>query len=337
MGCPRRAPAAPRASQPLPAAHGTPPQGPRLPPARQPPPAAQAAPAGPRLPPVPGRPQGRNAFARTGYAARLCPASQGRGPGPLHLQKKLDIQPHLCYNIPCTVLDSLAQLAEHLTFNQGVRGSNPRWVTKRDPQGRMALGGFFCRFIPGRPGPCPWPWGLFFIIILQLGLQGQAAVAMGPTKGIPAQAHNGTCAAATQHGASTPGGAAAWGGPRPFPLWGNAVGAALPPASRREAPGPHGWAVGWGGLPGGAALAVSLGGPPIPGGGAGAGGRRLAQGPPGCLAASNTMAAALMAPTGRPGPGQGPLKAAALASGAQQLFGCRGACEACRQGQPGPQ
>ena len=25
--------------------------------------------------------------------------------------------------------DSLAQLAEHLTFNQGVRGSNPRWVT----------------------------------------------------------------------------------------------------------------------------------------------------------------------------------------------------------------
>ena len=26
--------------------------------------------------------------------------------------------------------DSLAQLAEHLTFNQGVRGSNPRWITK---------------------------------------------------------------------------------------------------------------------------------------------------------------------------------------------------------------
>ena len=25
--------------------------------------------------------------------------------------------------------DSLAQLAEHLTFNQGVRGSNPRWIT----------------------------------------------------------------------------------------------------------------------------------------------------------------------------------------------------------------
>ena len=26
--------------------------------------------------------------------------------------------------------DSLAQLAEHLTFNQGVRSSNLRWVTK---------------------------------------------------------------------------------------------------------------------------------------------------------------------------------------------------------------
>ena len=32
---------------------------------------------------------------------------------------------------PChpSQLDPLAQLAEHLTFNQGVRGSNPRWVT----------------------------------------------------------------------------------------------------------------------------------------------------------------------------------------------------------------
>ncbi len=26
--------------------------------------------------------------------------------------------------------DSLAQLAEHLTFNQGVPGSNPGWITK---------------------------------------------------------------------------------------------------------------------------------------------------------------------------------------------------------------
>ena len=28
--------------------------------------------------------------------------------------------------------DSLAQLAEHLTFNQGVRGSNPRWITRKN-------------------------------------------------------------------------------------------------------------------------------------------------------------------------------------------------------------
>ena len=27
--------------------------------------------------------------------------------------------------------EPLAQLAEHLTFNQGARGSNPRWLTKR--------------------------------------------------------------------------------------------------------------------------------------------------------------------------------------------------------------
>ena len=33
--------------------------------------------------------------------------------------------------------DSLAQVVEHLTFNQGVRGSNPRRVTKKRT-GRMA-------------------------------------------------------------------------------------------------------------------------------------------------------------------------------------------------------
>lgn len=27
--------------------------------------------------------------------------------------------------------EPLAQLAEHLTFNQGARGSNPRWLTNR--------------------------------------------------------------------------------------------------------------------------------------------------------------------------------------------------------------
>ena len=40
-------------------------------------------------------------------------------------------------DILCTITakyhESLAQPAEHLTFNQGVRGSNPRWFTKKKP------------------------------------------------------------------------------------------------------------------------------------------------------------------------------------------------------------
>lgn len=56
--------------------------------------------------------------------------------------------------------DSLAQLAEHLTFNQGVRGSNPRWVTKRKQirtcphRGRVRI----CRFL-GRTRPGEGPEG----------------------------------------------------------------------------------------------------------------------------------------------------------------------------------
>ena len=42
-----------------------------------------------------------------------------------------------------TPLDSLAQLAEHLTFNQGVRSSNLRWVTTA-AQGN--LGGSFFKY-----------------------------------------------------------------------------------------------------------------------------------------------------------------------------------------------
>ena len=30
-----------------------------------------------------------------------------------------------------TAYDPLAQLAEHLPFKEGVRGSNPRWITKK--------------------------------------------------------------------------------------------------------------------------------------------------------------------------------------------------------------
>ena len=40
-----------------------------------------------------------------------------------------------CYNNKAVQKDtneSLAQSAEHLTFNQGVRGSNPRWFTKKE-------------------------------------------------------------------------------------------------------------------------------------------------------------------------------------------------------------
>ena len=44
----------------------------------------------------------------------------------------LDFLSSLMYYIQAlnTHCDSLAQLAEHLTFNQGVRGSNPRWLTR---------------------------------------------------------------------------------------------------------------------------------------------------------------------------------------------------------------
>ncbi len=54
----------------------------------------------------------------------------------------LDFSRPLGYNIPSGLLvkyardkrdEPLAQLAEHLTFNQGVRGSNPRWFTNKKP------------------------------------------------------------------------------------------------------------------------------------------------------------------------------------------------------------
>ncbi len=54
----------------------------------------------------------------------------------------LDFSRLLGYNNPSGLLaeyakgkryEPLAQLAEHLTFNQGVRGSNPRWFTNKKP------------------------------------------------------------------------------------------------------------------------------------------------------------------------------------------------------------
>ena len=52
----------------------------------------------------------------------------------IFFKKSVDICFKVLYNnLRCqattTQYGSLAQLAEHLTFNQGVRGSNPRWVT----------------------------------------------------------------------------------------------------------------------------------------------------------------------------------------------------------------
>ena len=67
----------------------------------------------------------------------------------------LDFSKLLGYNIPSGLLvnyakdkrdEPLAQLAEHLTFNQGVRGSNPRWFTTpilhKAPEKFIFSGGF---------------------------------------------------------------------------------------------------------------------------------------------------------------------------------------------------
>ena len=40
------------------------------------------------------------------------------------------------------IFDPLAQLAEHLTFNQGVRSSNLRWVTRKNPLKCLYFKGF---------------------------------------------------------------------------------------------------------------------------------------------------------------------------------------------------
>ena len=47
-------------------------------------------------------------------------------------EEHLDTEGYTCYNnqaFRLNVCEPLAQLAEHLTFNQRVRGSNPRWFT----------------------------------------------------------------------------------------------------------------------------------------------------------------------------------------------------------------
>ena len=48
--------------------------------------------------------------------------------------------PHIKY-------DSLAQSVEHLTFNQGVRSSNLRWITKEEALKLLCINGFKAFFI----------------------------------------------------------------------------------------------------------------------------------------------------------------------------------------------
>ena len=43
--------------------------------------------------------------------------------------------------------DPLAQAAEHMTFNHGVRSSSPRWVTKKENPNRFASGNRFGFFV----------------------------------------------------------------------------------------------------------------------------------------------------------------------------------------------
>ena len=47
--------------------------------------------------------------------------------------------------------DPLAQSVEHLTFNQGVRGSNPRWITKKAVRRQCGVRFFLCAIGSGQP------------------------------------------------------------------------------------------------------------------------------------------------------------------------------------------
>ncbi len=56
-------------------------------------------------------------------------------------QKTVDKDTKICYNNTVTN-DPLAQMAEHMTFNHGVRSSTLRWVTKENGY-RVAISVFF--------------------------------------------------------------------------------------------------------------------------------------------------------------------------------------------------
>ena len=52
--------------------------------------------------------------------------------------------------------EPLAQLVEHLTFNQGVEGSSPSWLTSFIFPERAVVVEWQTRYLEGVVGVCPW-------------------------------------------------------------------------------------------------------------------------------------------------------------------------------------
>ena len=71
------------------------------------------------------------------------------------MQKRLDFFEQILYDNQADLqiqpaqskYDPLAQSVEHLTFNQGVRSSNLRWITKREVLKSLCINGFKAFFI----------------------------------------------------------------------------------------------------------------------------------------------------------------------------------------------
>ena len=93
--------------------------------------------------------------------------------------KRVDRENECCYNNKA-IYEPLAQSVEHLTFNQGVRGSNPRWLTK------------YRKYKPCRFGLFPlwYIWNLRYQGFPLVGLQSNTT--QGTNKA-PASAPKRTC------------------------------------------------------------------------------------------------------------------------------------------------
>ena len=71
------------------------------------------------------------------------------------MQKSLDFLVQILYDDQADLqiqpaqskYDPLAQSVEHLTFNQGVRSSNLRWITKEEVLKSLCINGFKAFFI----------------------------------------------------------------------------------------------------------------------------------------------------------------------------------------------